>query len=43
LDEAWMRGAIDFTKKSLGVNKEVPPSQVFDFSFAEKAMARIKN
>jgi hypothetical protein len=43
LDEAWMRGAIDFTKKSLGVTKEVPPSQVFDFSFAEKAMARIKN
>ena len=43
LDETWMRGAIDFTKKSLGVTKEVPPSQVFDFSFAEKAMARIKN
>jgi ABC-type nitrate/sulfonate/bicarbonate transport system substrate-binding protein len=43
LDEAWMRGAIDFTKKSLGVTKEVPPSQVFDFSFAEKAIARIKN
>jgi ABC-type nitrate/sulfonate/bicarbonate transport system substrate-binding protein len=43
LDETWMRGAIDFTKKSLGVTKEVPPSQVFDFSFAEKAMGRIKN
>jgi hypothetical protein len=43
LDEAWMRGAIDFTKKSLGVTKEVPPRQVFDFSFAEKALGRIKN
>ena len=43
LDEAWMRGAIDFTKKSLGVTKEIPPSQVFDFSFAEKVMGRIKN
>ena len=43
LDEAWMRGAIDFTKKSLGVTKEVPPGQIFDFSFVEKAMARIKN
>jgi ABC-type nitrate/sulfonate/bicarbonate transport system substrate-binding protein len=42
-DEAWMRGAIDFTKKSLGVTKEVPPNQVFDFSFVEKAMGRIKN
>jgi ABC-type nitrate/sulfonate/bicarbonate transport system substrate-binding protein len=41
-DEAWMRGAIDFTKKSLGVTKEVPPNQVFDFSFAEKAMAQIQ-
>lgn len=39
-DEAWMRGAIDFTKKSLGVTKEIPPSQVFDFSFAEKALGR---
>ena len=43
LDEAWKRGAIDFTKKSLGVTKEIPPSQVFDFSFAEKALGRIKN
>ena len=43
LDEAWMRGAIDFTKKSLGVTKEIPPSQVFDFSFVEKAMGRGKN
>ena len=36
-DEAWMKGAIEFTKKSLGVTKEIPPSQVFDFSFVEKA------
>jgi len=43
LDDAWMRGAIDFTKKSLGVTKEIPPSQVFDFSFAEKARSGIKN
>jgi len=40
LDDAWMRGAIDFTKKSLNVIKEVPPSQVFDFSFVEKALGR---
>lgn len=43
LDEAWMRGAIDFTKKSLGVTKEVPPSQVFDFRFVEKVLGRTKN
>jgi len=43
LDEAWMRGAIEFTKKSLGVSKETLPSQVFDFSFAEKAWSGIKN
>jgi NitT/TauT family transport system substrate-binding protein len=42
LDETWMRGAIDFTKKSLGVTKDVPPSQVFNFSFVEKAMGRTK-
>ena len=43
LDEAWKRGAIDFTKKSLGVTKEISPSQVFDFSFVEKTLARTKN
>ena len=43
LDDAWMRGAIDFTKKSLAVSKEVPASQVFDFSFVEKALGRSKN
>jgi NitT/TauT family transport system substrate-binding protein len=43
LNDAWMRGAIDFTKKSLGVTKKIPPSQVFDFSFAEKALGRSKN
>ncbi len=37
-DEAWMKGAIDFTRKSLGGgDKEVPPARVFDFSFAQKA------
>jgi NitT/TauT family transport system substrate-binding protein len=40
LDDAWMRGAIDFTKKSLAVTKEIPPSQVFDFSFVEKVLGR---
>jgi hypothetical protein len=43
LDDDWMRGAIDFTKKSLAVTKEVPPSQVFDFTFVEKALGRSKN
>jgi hypothetical protein len=38
-----MRGAIDFTKKSLGVSKEIPASQVFDFSFVEKALGKKKN
>ncbi|HSK29546.1 MAG TPA: ABC transporter substrate-binding protein [Candidatus Limnocylindria bacterium] len=37
-DETWMKGAIDFTQKSLpGAPKEVPTSQVFDFSFVRKA------
>ena len=37
-DEAWMKGAIDFTQKSLGGDaREVPPARVFDFSFAQKA------
>jgi ABC-type nitrate/sulfonate/bicarbonate transport system substrate-binding protein len=37
-DESWMKGAIDFTQKSIGGEaKEVRPNQVFDFSFAEKA------
>jgi hypothetical protein len=35
-----MRGAIEFTKKSMGLTKEVAPSQVFDFSFAAKALAQ---
>jgi len=43
LDDAWMRGAIEFTKKSMGLTKEVAPSQVFDFSFAAKALGRAKN
>ena len=36
-DQAWMKGAIEFTKKSLGVTKETPPEQVFDFTSIEKA------
>ena len=43
LDDAWMRGAIEFTKKSMGLTKEVAPSQVFDFSFAAKALERAKH
>ena len=43
LDDAWMRGAIEFTKKSMGLTKEVAPSQVFDFSFAAKALGRAKH
>lgn len=37
-DEAWMKGAIDFTKQSLAVQKDIPASQVFDFSFGQKAL-----
>jgi NitT/TauT family transport system substrate-binding protein len=43
LEEEWKRGAIDFSKKSLGVTKEIPPSQVFDLSFVEKALGRSKH
>lgn len=39
VDENWMKGAIEFTQKTLGGGaKEVPPSQVFDFSFVQKAV-----
>jgi hypothetical protein len=32
VDENWMKGAIEFTQKTLGgPGKEVLPSQVFDF------------
>jgi NitT/TauT family transport system substrate-binding protein len=38
VDDHWMRGAIEFTQKTLGgAVKEVPPSQVFDFNFVQKA------
>ena len=38
-DESWMKGAIEFTQKSLGAaEKEIPTRQVFDFSFVQKAM-----
>jgi hypothetical protein len=34
-----MKGAIEFTQKTLGAaTTEVTPSQVFDFSFAQKAV-----
>jgi ABC-type nitrate/sulfonate/bicarbonate transport system substrate-binding protein len=38
VDENWMKGAIEFTQKTLGGPvKEIPSSQVFDFSFVQKA------
>lgn len=41
-DEAWMKGAIEFTQKSLGdASKEASISQVFDFSFVNKADSEI--
>lgn len=36
-DDAWANGAIEFTKQSLGVKKDIPVSQVFDFSFVKKS------
>jgi len=27
----------------MGVTKEIPPSQVFDFSFVEKALGQIRH
>lgn len=42
-DEAWMKGAIEFTQKSLGGGeKDVAPARVFDFSFAQKAAATLR-
>jgi NitT/TauT family transport system substrate-binding protein len=39
VDDHWMRGAIEFTQKTLGgAAKEVTPSQVFDFSFVQKVV-----
>lgn len=38
VDEPWMKGAIEFTQKTLAATKEVTPNQVFDFSFAHKAV-----
>lgn len=38
-DDPWMKGAIEFTQKSLGATaKEISASQVFDFSFVNKAV-----
>lgn len=39
VDENWMKGAIEFTQRTLGgPGKEVLPSQVFDFSFVQKGL-----
>ena len=35
--QAWINGVLDFTKKSLEINTPIPPEQVFDFSFVDKA------
>jgi ABC-type nitrate/sulfonate/bicarbonate transport system substrate-binding protein len=35
-DDSWANGAIEFTKQSLGIKKDVPVNQVFDFSFVKK-------
>jgi ABC-type nitrate/sulfonate/bicarbonate transport system substrate-binding protein len=43
LEDDWKHGAIEFTKKSMGVTKDITPGQVFDFSFVEKALGRSKN
>lgn len=37
-DESWMNGAVGFTSESLGIKKEVPASQIFDFSFIHKGL-----
>ena len=38
-DEVWMKGAIEFTQKSLGeASKETTINQVFDFRFVQKAL-----
>jgi hypothetical protein len=38
VDENWMKGASEFIQKTLGAAvKEIPPSQVFDFSFVQRA------
>jgi ABC-type nitrate/sulfonate/bicarbonate transport system substrate-binding protein len=36
-DQAWITGAVEFTKKSLDVTTNIPAEQVFDFSFIDKA------
>ncbi len=38
-DEAWMKGAIEFTQKSIGgADKEISTRQVFDFSFVQRSV-----
>ena len=38
-DKQWMTGAIEFTKKSLGISdKDIPTDRVFDFSFVENVL-----
>lgn len=37
-NDAWIAGAVEFTKKSLDVSTAISPEQVFDFTFLEKAV-----
>ncbi|HWP22733.1 MAG TPA: hypothetical protein VNM15_00930, partial [Candidatus Binatia bacterium] len=34
---AWIDGVLDLTRKSLDLKAPIPPEQVFDFSFVDKA------
>ena len=39
VDDNWMKGAIEFTQKTLGgATKEISPNQVFAFSFVQRAV-----
>jgi NitT/TauT family transport system substrate-binding protein len=35
--QAWIDGVLDFTRKSLDLKTPIPPEQIFDFSFVDKA------
>jgi NitT/TauT family transport system substrate-binding protein len=35
--QAWIKGVLDFTRKSLELSSTIPADQVFDFSFVDKA------
>ena len=37
-DAKWQRAAIEHVKRSLKVTEDIPLNQVFDFSYARKAL-----